>query len=245
MSVASPVPIMVVSAPESGIDASSFGGQVEAEVSPAPASTPAVTFANTNPNAVLVTPNPSASPSPLPTGIIAQAIVKGSASVQSQVSGTASATIGAPVNQTPTASVYSYMSIALDANPGPGGVAGPGYTAHVGWKWTGSTWTPDDNTADADVYIDASAVVHIPGGDTRLSTDTPFNAVAASQWANTETSFAISTAIQHNADGSNNGLVVGKTRNGSATFKLFPNTMEQGVGYFGAIEVAGASVDGF
>lgn len=253
---ASTAPIMVVSEPESGLDASAYGGQVEAEVSPLPAAPePAVTFTQDNPNAVLSTPAPGASPQPLPTGIIAEAIVTGANAVQAQSAGTASATIGDPVNQTPTAPVYSYMSIVLDCNSGYG-VLGSAYTTHFGWKWTGSTWTVDDNVSDADVYIDgpscvaanpseSDVTVHVPGGDTRLSTDSAFNSVTASQWANGETSFTLTQAITSASDGSQTALVIGKTRDGSTTFKLFPNGLSAGQGFFGAVEVSGDSVDGF
>jgi hypothetical protein len=255
---ATPVPIMVVSAPDANADVAVYGGAVQAVVSPEPAFTPSVSFSQNNPNAVVVTPQPSASPQALPTGVIAQVFVNGTNTVQAQSAGTASAIIGAPVNQTPTTPVYSYMSVALDCH-NPGDIAGGtslGYAAHFGWKWTGSTWAPDDNVSDADIYVDGPscvasnpsetvATIHIVGGDTRISTDTPFNAVSASLWANVETSFTTTTALMTNADGSVNALVIGKTRDGSHTFKLFPNEVGSNDGFFGAVEVSGSSIDGF
>jgi hypothetical protein len=249
---ATPIPVMVISSFQSGVDTSVYGGAVQAVVNPAPSASPPVTFAQTNPDAVMVTPNPSASPEALPTGVVSQVYVNGTNAVQAQSGGTASATIGAPVNETPTTPVYSYMSIALDCGSGPGGVAAgtaEPYTNHFGWQWTGTTWAPDDDTSTADVYIDgpgcvsdnqgeAQPTIHVPGGDTRLSTDTPFCSVLASQWVNSETSF-VNPAIS-NPDGSYQLLIVGKTRDGHV-FKIFPNHPF----LFGAIETSGDSVDGF
>jgi hypothetical protein len=255
-----PPPIMVVSAPESGIDASVYGGEVDAVVSPYPSASPSVTFTQTNSAAAITTPAPPAegqTPAPLPTGVIAQVNVNGTNAVQTQSAGTATATIGAPVSAAPTTPIYSYMSIALDCYAS-GGIAGNNfgpYAAHFGWQWTGTTWTPDDDVSTADIYIDgpgcaapnpteASMTVHVPAGDIRLTTDTPFSSVAASAWVNSETSFTILQAITTNPDGSNTGFVIGKTA-GGAVFKLFPNALGTSAGMFGGIEVSGDSVDGF
>jgi hypothetical protein len=258
---ATPIPIMVVSSFQSGVDTSAYGGQVEAVVSPMPSVSPTVTFTQTNANAKVVatpTPQPGATPVPLPTGVIAAEILASTSAVQAQSSGTASAQIGSPVNQTPTTPVYSYMSIALDCYPGPSNLVGAGsanpYTAHFGWKWTGSTWAPDDNVSDADIYVDGPncvapnssegfATIHVPGGESQLSTDTPFSSVSASQTFSGTSVNLDPVPPLTNADGSNNALIVGKTRDGLHVFKLFPNHL--GFGIFGAVEVSGDSVDGF
>lgn len=260
---ATPPPIMVVSPPESGMDTSVYGGNMEAVVSPMPTASAATTFTQTNADAILQTPSPvptGATPAPLPTGVVAQAQIWGANTPQTQSSGVATATIGSPVDQSPTTPVYSYMSIALDCNysssPVGYGVVGGQYTLHFGWRWNGSQWIPDDDASTADIYIDgphclnsgnpseSDATVHIPGGDARVSTDSPFSSITVAQWQNAETSFTIGTVIQANPDGSNNGLVIGKTRAG-LIFKLFPNALQSGEGYFGGIEVSGSSIDGF
>lgn len=259
MAAGSPLPIMVVSPLFAGMDTSVYGGNVQAVVSPVPSSSPAVTFSQNNPNAVLQTPAPNGTPQVLPTGVVAQAAVFGANTPETQSAGTATANVGAPINETPTTPVYSYVSIALDCGPGPGGIAAGSstpYTTHFGWKYNGSAWVADDDVNDADVYIDGPScvaqnttesglTVHVPGGDTRLSTDSGFNTLTAAQWTNAETSFTIAAAIATNPDGSNNGIVIGKTRDSVHVFKMFPNALGSTDGYFGAIEVAGVSVDGF
>lgn len=257
--VATPIPIMVISAPEAKAIVNAVG-YVQAVVSPFPSAAPNVTFTQTNPNAQIVptpSPAPSSTPQPLPSGVIAQQYAQ-STGIQTQSAGTVSATIGSPVNAQPTTPIYSYMSIALDCYS-PGDIAGgtsAGYAAHSGWQWTGSTWAPDDDISTADIYIDgpncvaknpseSEATIHVPGGETRLSTDTPFTSVTVSQWANSETSFTTTQALAQNPDYSTNALVVGKTRDGARIFKLCPFAVEYNDGYFGAIEVSGDSVDGF
>lgn len=265
---ATPVPIMIVTAPDtnSGPESSAFGGEVQAVVSPMPSASPTVTFSSTDAVAVINTPQPPVqgqTPQPLPPGVVSQAFVNGNGAVQTQSAGNAAAVISAPVGESPTTAVYSYMSIALDCSPASAQSILPGATVnHFGWQWTGSTWIPDDNVATADIYIDGTnpgsgqpcmapnpaeseITVHIPGGDTRITSDTPFSSVAASQWANTETSFTLLQAAQLNPDGSNNGFVIGKTRDGLHVFKLFPNAIGYTTGFFGAIGVSGDSVDGF
>lgn len=261
MDDATPIPIMVVEPPEISIDSSVYGGDLLVEVSPQPSASPTVIVTQTNADATVLstpTPAPNQTPQPMASGVIADVSIKGANVVQGQSAGTATAAVGEPVNAEPTAAVYSYMSIALDCGSGPGGVAGGSaspYSNHFGWKYNGTTWVADDNVGDADIYVDGPSCVarnssetyptiHIPGGDTRLSTDTPFSAVSASQWSNSETSF-VAEGINGmvNPDGSLQALVVGKTRDGSNTFKMFPNAF--GNGMFGAIEVSGSGVDGF
>lgn len=249
-----PAPIMVVAPFFSGLNTSGYGGTAYAVVSPLPSASPPTTFSQTNSNAVLTTPAPAPSgqtPAPLPSGAIASAIITSGSTVQAQVAGTATATIGSPVNAAPSTAVYSYMSIGLACQDQFQWDAGN--NNHWGWKWNGTTWVADDSPATDDIYIDgpaclrnnpgeASTFVHVPGGDTRLSTDTAFYGVAASQWANSETSFALLSGT--NPDGSSPYFVIGKTRDGQHTFKLYPNNAGPPL-YFGGIEVAGAGVDGF
>jgi hypothetical protein len=257
-----PAPIMVTQPFYQG-QTFATGGTVEALVSPLPSSTPQVTFSNTNTTTniqtVSTTPAPNGStPQPFPTGVVAEAVVSGS-SVMTQSSGTATANVGAPVNQAPSVPIYSYAGLAFDCTNASGygyGIAGGEYTQDFGFQWNGSAWVPDNDPTTADVYIDGPScemmgssntsesgiTMHIPGGDTRISTDTSYNTVSATQWQNAGTSFQLSLCLQLNADGSNDCLVVGKTRSG-AIFKLWPNNV--GFGYYGAIEVSGSSVDGF
>lgn len=249
-----PVPIMVLSTYTGGPADDGFGGQVYAMVSPLPSTSPSVSYSTSTDSAKLSTPNPSESALPLPSGAIGYAYVNGT-NATSPCSGTASATIGSPVNESPTTKVYCYVPIAVDCSYTPGtegyGVGSGLYYQHFGWQWNGTSWTPDDNATTADVYIDGPSCVdvnssetvptiHIPGGDTRLSVATSFASVSATQWADSETSFTI-------ADANTDGFVIGKTRDGSATFKWFSNTLEPFPGgMFGGIETSGgAPGDGF
>ncbi|MHB8416412.1 MAG: hypothetical protein ACYDB1_13760, partial [Acidiferrobacteraceae bacterium] len=93
-----------------------------------------------------------------------------------------------------------------------------------------------------------NGTLNFPGGGTLISTDSPFSALAASQWANTETSVGMAALMLQNADGSINAELIAKTRDGSHIFKVFPNSVGGSAGdldYEGAVEVAGAGVDGF
>lgn len=255
---ATPMPIMVVSPVSADMDASAYGGLVEAVVSPMPSAAPDTTFSQTNPNAVLHSPAPGET---TPSGAVAFAQIFGANTPEQQSAGTATASIASPVNQSPSTPVYSYLSIDLEcawsftSTPGTNAFSG----AHFGWKYNGSQWIGDDNAADADIYLDgpgcsttgsqntseANATIHIPGGDIRFSTDTPFVGLTASQWSSAETSFDLLVADTVNGDGSQNTVVIGKTRDGAHTFKLFPNSFGPTAQYFGAIEVSGAGVDGF
>lgn len=256
MSAATPIPIMVVEPPVANEDTSVYGGEVEAVVSPMPSSSPTVSFSQNNSGAQLFTPQPIGTPQPLPTGVIAQEVIDGTNVVQTQSAGTATATIGSPVNSTPSTPVYSYMSIDMSCvigNFSPGAYRPP-YEHHIGWKWDGTTWAPDDDATTADVYMDgpncpddpnpseSDYTVHIPGGDIRISTDTPFNSISASQWSNAETSYEPNANGMINPDGSVQCVVIGKTRDGSHIFKW--DAANAGC-MFGAIETSGSSVDGF
>lgn len=251
---ASPSPIMVLSTYTGGPTDDGYGGQVYAMVSPLPSASPSVSYDSSTQGAALSTPNPAESPLPLPSGAIGYADVNGT-NATSPCSGTATATIGSPVNETPTTKIYCYAPIAVDCSYTPGvegyGVGSGLYYQHFGWKWDGTSWAPDDDDTTADVYIDGPSCVdvnagetvptiHIPGGDMRLAVSVSFAAVSASQWANSETSFTL-------ADANTDGLVIGKTRDGSATFKWFSNSIQTYPGgIFGGIETSGgAPGDGF
>lgn len=264
MTGSTPIPIMVVSPLTSGMDTSAWGGTVQVVVSPMPLSSPSTSFALTDSDAVLQTPSPAptgATPQPLPSGVIAQADVQSGSSPESQTAGVATATIGSPVNEVATTAVYSYLSIDLECKWSNTPVTGTNEYAgaHFGWSWNGSQWVGDDDVNTADIYLDGpgcrtagstntaepNATIHIPGGDVRFSTDTGFSSLTASQWTNTETSFDMQVVDQVNPDNSQNTEVLGRTKDGLHTFKLFPNSFGPQAQYFGAIEVSGASVDGF
>jgi hypothetical protein len=155
------------------------------------------------------------------------------------------------VNQTPATQVYAYRGIALYcAMPMISGAAS-------GWKYNGGTdWVPATN-GQADIYLsgpgctnpsgEAHPTLHIPGGATTISTDFAFCNLSASQWANTASTVDLGVINQMNPDGSFNAEIIGKTADGAHTFKLFPNSFG-GISpgnYAGAVEVSGASVDGF
>lgn len=257
MAAGAPIPIMVVEPPVSGKDTSVYGGEVQAVVSPVPSASPSsVTFTQTNTGAALTTPAPGVSTPTPPPGVVSQVQVNGVNVVQTQSAGTATADIGAPVNQAPTTPVYSYMSIEMSCINGsfsPGGLQ-PAYMHYIGWQWNGSSWVGDTNASTSDVYMDgpkcqdslnpseSDYTIHIPGGDVRISTDTPFSSIIASQWSSTETSFDPNAIGLINPDGSVQCMVIGKTRDGSHVFKW--DAANAGC-QFGAIETSGSSVDGF
>lgn len=256
---ATPVPIMVVSPISNGclgFDCVATGnGTVQAVVSPEPSSAPTTTFSDTAPHVVM---SPAALSSPGP-GVIAQADVSNDGTNNVQSSGTASATIGSPVNQTPTTQVYEYRALAAECVPGTySNGYGPGYA------WNGASWVVVSDPSQADIYVTGNGcsgnynvagdpgTLNFPGGGTFVSTDAAFSSLAASQWANTETSVLGSTLSTQNADGSTNSVLIAKTRglNGVpvATFKMFPNMLGSdngGFNYIGAVEVSGVGVDGF
>lgn len=251
-----PVPIMVVS-PMTAQDtigniggSNGFGGYVEAVVSPMPSSSPSVTFTTDNPNSEFGTPGPSVT---LPPGVIAQEPIGSNPSaINVQSAGTASAAISAPVNQSPTTNVYTYRAISLECASPLAAASSPA------WAWSGSTWNAVSTIAAADIYMtgpycdapfnssESETTVHFPGGGVTISTDTPFSGIVATQWANTLTSADLAALITLNPDGSSNGEIVFKTSSG-AVVKLFPNGISRGSNpdYSGAVEVSGASIDGF
>jgi|GEM_PF-6269154 len=229
---------------------SQFGstqGLLEVQVSPLPSAPPAVTFTNTDPNAAVTatpSPAPGATPAPLPSGVIAAGLIVAADTPNVQSAGIASATIGAPLDLAPTAPVYIYEAISLQCRiPQDPGSA-------IGWNWNGSAWAPS-STTPADVYVTcggggASSTLNIPGGFVTQSTDTPYSALSASQWSNAQTSLDFLTLSTLNGDGSVNAEIIGKTADGSHTFKLFPNSLAQyPAEYSGAAEVSGAGVDGY
>lgn len=257
-----PAPIMIASAISNNCNffcgvAGNSQGVVEALVSPQPSMTPATSFSQTAADVELEptpTPAPSATPAPLPSGVVAEDGVASNGATEVQTSGTATATIGDPVDESPTSPVYQYFAIAADcvSSQSPSG-SGPG------WAWNGSAWVQVSTPAQADVYVTGSScdgnynvgadggTLHFPGGGVFVSTDTPFSSVSASQWSNAYTSMSIATLEIQNGDGSLNAELIAKTR-GGAIFKLFPNSLGGSTGdmsFDGAIEVSGDSVDGF
>jgi hypothetical protein len=258
-----PTPIMIASAISNNCNfgcnvAGSEQGVVEALVSPQPSVTPTISFSQTATDVEIVatpTPAPSASPEPLPSGVIAEAGVASNGDSEVQSTGTATATIGDPVDESPTTPVYQYLAIAADciADDSPSS-SGPG------WAWNGSAWTQVSNPSQADVYVTGSScdglynvvgdsgTLHFPGCGAFVSTDTAFCSLLASQWADTYTSMSIATLEIQNGDGSINAELIAKTRNGSYTFKVFPNALGGSAGdmsFDGAIEVSSSGVDGF
>lgn len=252
MTAATPLPIMVVApiTAQGNIGAnqsSNWGGTIQAEVSPAPASTPTTTFSQTDPNAVLGTPIP------FPTAnVVSEAPIMGNSSTPNvQSSGVATAAIGAPVNLSPQANEFTYMAISLECKTPLDPGSSPAY------QWNGTGWIAVSDPTQADVYLtgpqctvpgfsstENNMVVHIPYGGVNLSTDTPFSGLLATQWSNTETAVDLLTAGTVNPDGSQNTIIVAKT-SGGAVFKLFPLSVGYNDGYDGAVEVSGSSVDGF
>lgn len=261
---ATPVPIMVVTSdtangnsPGSG---PAFGGQIEAVVSPMPSATNIpVTFSNTNSAATIAatpTPLPGQTPMPLPTGVIAVNNVNATAGATNiQTAGTATATIGSPVNQSPQVLVFSYKSISVDCDQTDIGSA-------AGWKYDASSasWVTVTDPAQADIYLigpkcpgafsapttSGYAQLNIPGGGLTQSTDNVFASIVASQCTNTETSVDMGFINTINPDGSQNTEVCAKTRDGLHVFKLFPNSFGPYPGSIaGAVEIAGSGIDGF
>lgn len=262
-----PIPIMIV-APifnncmpyDCAVEPGGQQGIVQAVVSPMPSIAPSISFSqNANGVSIIATPTPapSTTPAPLPSGVIAETGI-GNTAPNVQSAGTATATIGNPVNAQPATPVYQYLGIAAvcDYTVGPGASeVGPG------WAWNGSAWKPVSDPTQADLYVtgkyctgsyvdatDANGTLHFPGGGTLLSTDTPFSAIAASQWSNTEASVTSAALGVANADGSYNAILVAKTRDGQHIFKIFPTAFGDdngGLNYVGGVEVAGAGVDGF
>lgn len=256
-----PPPIMVVSPIASngtigGSSANAFGGTVQAEVSPLPSATPSVTFSTTTTDVLFQTPDPSSSPQ-LPSGVVAQANVGSNPTVQNvQISASASAAIGSPVNQTPSDQVYEYKAISLECPNVTGIPMNPG--SAPAWAWDGSNWNPVTNLANADIYMtgphctgqyassEVDTTIHYPGGGTLVSTDNAFNSLLASNYVNSTGSFATLTQmIMQNGDGSENAEILFKA--GTVLVKLFPNSIQTGTtpDFSGAIEVSGSSVDGF
>ncbi|MHB1770094.1 MAG: hypothetical protein ACYCPH_03430 [Minisyncoccota bacterium] len=270
MSAATPLPIMIMSPIENGYIGGSIyvgtnqQGVVQAIVSPSPASTPTVTFSQTDASATIAptpTPQPGITPPPLPAGVVAENGVASNGVDNVQASGVASAVIGSPVNQSPTTAIFQYMALGVDciAPTGPIGVL-PSGAGEPGWYYTGTGWAQTTDPTKADIYVTGSkcdgsfavpgdnGTLNFPGGGTFISTDTPFSALTASQWANTETSVGISALMLQNADGSFTAELIAKTRDGLHTFKVFPNSFGGSAGdfdYEGAVEVSGAGVDGF
>ncbi|MHB8406250.1 MAG: hypothetical protein ACYDCJ_12585, partial [Gammaproteobacteria bacterium] len=266
MSAATPLPIMIMSPIENGYIGGSIyvgtnqQGVVQAIVSPSPASTPTVTFSQTDASATIAptpTPQPGITPPPLPAGVVAENGVASNGVDNVQASGVASAVIGSPVNKSPTTAIYQYMAVGVDcvsnrsSNPASSG---------PGWYYTGAGWAQTTDPTKADIYVTGSkcdgsyavpndnGTLNFPGGGTLISTDTPFSALSASQWANTETSVGMAALMLQNADGSINAELIAKTRDGLHTFKVFPNAVGGSAGdldYEGAVEVSGAGVDGF
>ncbi len=268
LGAATPIPIMIMSPIENGYIGGSLyvgtaeQGVVQAVVSPAPNTTPSVTFSQTDPQANIgptPSPQPSTTPIPLPTGVIAENGVGSNGANNIQASGVASAAIGSPVNQSPAIPVYQYMALGVDCTA-PTSFGHPTAQGGPGWYYTGTGWAMTADPTKADIYVtgfkcDGSYAVpgdngtlHFPGGGTMLSTDTPFSAVSASQWTNAETSVGLSALMLQNADGSLNAELIAKTRDGLHVFKLFPNALGGSAGDLddeGAVEVSGSGVDGF
>lgn len=252
---ATPLPIMVISPIAAddtidGSDATAWGGVVQAVVSPMPSASPSTTFSNTNPDAALGTPVPG-TPQPLPSGVIAQTTVFTSGTQNAQASGTASAAIGAPVNQTPTTAVYAYRAISIRCkSPMPSGSASA-------WKFDGTQFVPTTDQTQADVYLtgpgcdtpssESGPTLHFPGGAVTASTDTAFCNITASLVAtNPAVTLDMNAMNMKNADGSFNIEIIAKTADGTHTFKMFPGSFGAvDADYSGAIEVSGLGVDGF
>ena len=252
---ATPVPIMVVTALAAngtldGSPANVYGGVVQVVVSPLPSASPQVAFSNTNNAAVLAT----AAPTTLPSGVIAQENVSSGNVVNTQASGVVTAAITNPISQSPQTQVYAYAPISIScANPEPAG-------SSPGWAYANGAWAPALSPGASDIYLTGPscpgafyattpdptyAVLNFPGGGSTISTDTPFSSISATQWVNTETSVDLESINTPQPDGSFSGEVLAKTRSGSI-FKIFPNSFGPFPGdVSGAVEVSGASIDGF
>lgn len=253
---ATPLPILLTSPIENGCvgpNCVAVGNNyVEAVVSPEPTATPITTFSNT---AADVTIAATSLPSSAPTGAVAAAQVQNSGVNNVQSTGTASAVIGAPVNQTATNTVYQYRAIGIECNTGGDTNYSPG------WAWNGSAWVTTSTPATSDVYVTGSScdgafavagdpgTLHFPGGGSLISTDTYFSTIAASSWTNTQTSATNTALTTANADGSYNAILLAKTSaSTSVVFKMFPSAFGSNgslIIYVGPVEVTGAGVDGF
>lgn len=250
---ATPVPIMIVNpATVSGVfsNTSGYGGLAYAVVSPGPSSSPSAVVTD---GSAYASAAPTANPSSAPSGTVATYVVtSNNTGVGQQSASTVSVALGSPVNQTPTTAVYSYMSIALGCVGDPG--TSPAY------KWDGTTWQPQASSVGADIYLTGSkctdagfidptetyGTLHFPGGGSMLSTAVAYCDITAASWVNTQTTADLGVAITSNPDGSENGTVLAKTADGLHTFKFFPNDLGSYPGNdYGAIEVAGSSIDGF
>lgn len=255
-----PIPIMIVSPIDQGclpgdctVQPFSPQGVVQAVVSPQPASTPAVSFTQTAAGVSIVptaSPAPSSTPNPLPTGVVGEAGVANNDTLNTQSAGTATATIGNPVNQQPSTQVYQYLAMAAVCNP-------PDSNSSPGWAWNGSAWVTVSDPAQADIYVTGatcnglyassgdSGTLHFPGGGMLFSTDNPFSGFTVAQLTSTsQTSASGSALTTANGDGSYNSILIAKTHDGKSVFKVFP-TKSDGQNYIGAVEVSGAGVDGF
>lgn len=236
-----------------GNPANDFGGTAYVEVSPSPATSPSVSFSISTSLATFSTPQPNVTS---PPGTLTYYVVTSSTSApNTQGSGTATAMISDPVDESPSSPVYAYMAIAMNCgSPAPQGDS-------VGWAWNAGSqsWQAVSNPSQADIYLtgpncpgafnqttgDGYAVLNFPGGGLTISTDNAFSSITASGWANDETSVDMETIDALNGDGSQNTLLIAKTR-GGVIFKVFPNIYGPNPGdYAGAIEVSGASIDGF
>ena len=244
---ATPVPIMVVQPTKSDGSIGSIGSntvQVQVIVSPQPPSLVTPTFANANTHVILTTPAPGRTP---PPGVYAVEYASADNTIGAQSSGAVVANIGMPVNQSPTIQSYSY----------PGFTVGCTVNSAPALKIVGTAFVSASDIASADIYATGpncagvfnstgAQTIHFPGGGVMLSTYTPYVSVAATQWANTQTSSDIQTMMHQQPDGSFNALLVAKTRDGLHIFKVYPLQMQSvPVELSGPVQVAGASIDGF
>ena len=268
--VATPIPIMIAEPMTNQLNIGNCfgigcsGGQVEAVVSPAPSSAPQTTFASTTSNVALVptpSPAPNTSPAPQASGVVATQNIVGSASaINLQSAGTISATVGGSVNQTTTTAVYTYQAISLACVSIPAAHVAPAPGAGPAWAFVSGVWTQVATAAQADIYMsgpscnmpggfqttEASDTLHFPYGGLVISTDTPFVNILASQWSNTVQSLNMATITTFNPDQSTNSTVIFKTASGQVV-KIFGEGFGDGGNpdYTGAVDVSGASVDGF
>lgn len=266
---ATPIPVQIVAPDYNGSNIGYDGclgndcavdqGEVLVIVSPAPSAMPTTTLSNDTPHTTVVptpSPSPGTTPGPEPTGTVSVQTIQGDGTINVQTAGNIVATIGAPVNLAPTTAVYQYLGIALECNIDPRYPDG----SSQGWKWTGTAWQADPDPSTADIYVTGSkcndgygvagdpGTLRFPGGGTFLSDDTPFSSVPASAWANTYTSMPMQSVLDTpNPDGSDNALLVAKTRSG-VVFKTYPLELGASAGtaiYVSGVDVSGAGPDGF